>query len=303
MKIAVVLNGISFNKDIFYKKYLPDLLYEHTVDVYETRTQYEGIAHARRAVDKRYEVILAAGGDGTLNHVVNGVVEGRERYRDLPVIGIIPLGSGNDFARSLNVHEPNRNQLLKLLREFKPRRIDIGKVHYKDIKTGQTDSCYFVNVVDVGMGPIVVKKVTDSDRLFGSAVAYYSSILSTFFTYKPMTVEVTTPHWTWKDKARSLAFAIGKYYGHGLGITPDAKLDDGIFAAFLCGNVSVLDFILCTGKLKRADKINLPRVAYKEATHIELKSEHTCLIEADGEILGQLPATIEPTEIELKFLY
>jgi YegS/Rv2252/BmrU family lipid kinase len=303
MKIAVVLNGISFRKDVFYKKYLPDLLYEHTVDVYETRTQYEGIAHARRAVDKRYDVILAAGGDGTLNHVINGVVEGRERYRDLPVIGIIPLGSGNDFARGLNLHEQGRDKLLKLLREFKPRRIDVGKVHYIDNKSGLIDSSYFINVVDVGMGPVVVQKVTDSDRLFGSAVAYYTSILSTFFSYSPMMVEVTTPHWTWKDKARSLAFTIGKYYGHGLCIAPDAKQDDGIFSAFLCGNVSVLDFILCTGKLKRGDKIELPQVSYKDATHIELKSEHTCLIEADGEILGQLPATIETTEIELKLLY
>lgn len=89
------------------------------------------------------------------------------------------------------------------------------------------------------------------------------SILATFATYRPMDVKVTTPGWNWQGKVRSLAIANGKYYGHGLCIAPDAKPDDNMFDVFICGGISVLDFIRYSDELKKDRKVNLPEISYK----------------------------------------
>ena len=76
MKVAVVLNGISLEKDNFYRNYFPAISIVCTPQIFETRSANDAIALASKAVDKRFDIIFAAGGDGTLNQVVNGVLQG-----------------------------------------------------------------------------------------------------------------------------------------------------------------------------------------------------------------------------------
>ena len=122
--------------------------------------------------------------------MVNGVLNGREQEKKLPSVGVIPIGSGNDFYRGAGL-KPNIEQTLKLFSDFQPRPIDVGIVEF-NLQHGiaaETSAVYFVNVVDIGMGPEVVGKVLNSGRPFGSEIAYYKSIISTFMTYKPMVVK------------------------------------------------------------------------------------------------------------------
>jgi diacylglycerol kinase family enzyme len=157
-------------------------------------------------------------------------------------------------------------------------------------------------VADIGMGPEVVKRVNESGRAFGSAVAYYKSIIATFFTYKPMVVKASTPEWTWEGKLRSLAVANGKYYGHGICIAPDAIPDDDIFNVFICGDVTVFDFIRHSETMKRGKHVKMPEVLYRETTAIQFSSNDPCMVEGDGEILGKLPATVELMNRKIDFL-
>lgn len=299
-KLAIILNGISLEKKFFYHRVFPALNKNFTVELFETRSRNDAFTLASKAVDKQFDVLLAAGGDGTIHQVVNGMLDGRESHKDLPVLGVIPIGTGNDFARSLKV-EADPDQLLALLTEHTPKNIDVGVVEYI-AEDGSKDNRYFVNVADAGMGPEVVKKVLASGRPMGSAVAYYLAILSTFFTYKPMNVTATTPSWSWKGKMRTFAVANGKYYGHGLCIAPDAKPYDNTLDTFICGDVSVLDFIRHSGPLKKGQYVQHKGVSYKKENSIELYSEAPCRVEADGELLGWLPAKIEMTPIKLRIL-
>jgi len=300
-KIAVILNGISFQKKLFYNKFLPALRCAHQVDVFETKSRNDGILLSTRATEKfRYDVILAAGGDGTLHQVVNGVIGGHENESNLPVIGIIPIGSGNDFAKTAGASK-DPAQLIALLENFQPKPIDIGKIRYWDFSQNESER-YFVNVADIGMGPEVVRRVLDSDRLFGSEASYLKSILATFFSYRPMIVKAVANSWDWQGKVRSLAIANGRFYGHGLCVAPNARPDDELFTAFICGNVSVFDFIRYSGTLKKCKYVDHPGVFYRECTSIALTSEGPCLIEGDGEILGNLPASIELVQRKLDFL-
>jgi len=229
--------------------------------------------------------------------VANGMLK---HDGDLPVMAVLPLGSGNDFARGLNI--PNGNvEFIKMVESMRVMELDVGKVSYtKD--DGALDFSYFLNVADVGMGPVVVQKVLRSGRPFGSAIAYYASIISTFFYFRPRQMKAVAARWTWEGKMRSFAIANGKYYGHGLCIAPMAKLDDGMFEIFACGDASALDFIFQSIPLKKGKRLNHPKVSYYYADQVELTSTEHCMIEADGELLGTLPASVAMASKKIKFL-
>ncbi|HYC86511.1 MAG TPA: diacylglycerol kinase family protein [Chryseosolibacter sp.] len=300
-RIAIVLNGISLQKKIFFDRFLPHLKRLHSVDVFETRSRNDGIMLSAKATEKfRYDVILAAGGDGTLHQVVNGVLSGHENEKGLPAIGIIPIGSGNDFAKTAKIGG-DPSHLTGLLARFQSKAVDIGNIVYRDF-SGLQQRRYFVNVADIGMGPEVVRRVLDSGRILGSEVAYFKSILQAFFTYRPMVVRARADGWEWTGKLRSLAIANGKYYGHGLCVAPEAKIDDGLFMAFICGDVSVLDFIRYSNSMKKSRHINHPEVHYRNCTSVSLESDRNCMVEGDGEILGTLPAVISFSGQKLNFL-
>jgi len=299
VKIALVLNGISFEKKSFLKKVLPTLRSAGEFEVFETRSKNDAVALASKAVDKRFDIVVAAGGDGTLHQVVNGVLMGREKHANLPIVGTYPIGTGNDFARCIGVKR-DPAQFMSLLQKVSAQYIDVGKVTYTSGE--ETQYRYFINVADAGMGPEVVKRVSKNGRPFGTAFAYYEAILATFLFYKPMTVKAKADTWSWKGKLRTLAVANGKYYGHGLCIAPEAKPGDGQLETFVCGDVSVVDFVRYSTAMKNNEVIVHSKVEYNRTATLQLDSEKSCSIEADGEWLGWLPATIELAPLKLKFL-
>jgi YegS/Rv2252/BmrU family lipid kinase len=293
LKIAIILNGISLQKKYFYREVLPALQAVFPeIEILETLTQNDGVLLGAKAVDQGFDIVLAAGGDGTVHQVVNGMLS-RKHRRHLPPLGIIPIGSGNDFARCLGIgREPTR--LINALQTGSRRPVDVGHITYhKTHGSNETATRYFINEADIGMGPDVVRSVTTGGRPFGAAVAYYVAILSTFINYKPLPVKAITPAWAWEGKIRTLAIANGNYYGNGICISPDAKPDDGRFGTFICGPVSVFDFIRYSGDLKKGRYVRIPEIIYNHTDAIELSSTEPCIIETDGEIIGHLPAKIE----------
>jgi diacylglycerol kinase (ATP) len=302
LKIAIILNGISLRKKFVYHEILPALKPLAEVEVFETLTQHDAVLLASKAVDKHFDIVMAAGGDGTVHQVLNGMLEDREGANNLPILGVIPIGSGNDLARALNL-QARVNTIIELVKELQPRKIDIGKISYRiDSTSAREGSRYFINEVDIGLGPEVVKKVMSSDRPFGPSVAYYLAIVSSFITFKPLHAKIKTTDWSWEGKIRTLAIANGNYYGHGLCISPDSKPDDGRFGTFICSGVSVFDFIRYSETMKKGKYVRIPEIMYNEADSIELTSSQTVPVEADGEILGYLPAKIEMLPLHLNIL-
>lgn len=300
---VIILNGISLKKKLFYHEYLPAISALFNVEVKETVSKHDARTLASKAADRYVDIILIAGGDGTINQAINGVLKGREKETKLPVLGVIPIGSGNDFARGIGMRATVEDTI-RTLSNFNPRPIDVGLIEYSTTPGGQEEksSSYFVNVADIGMGPEVMGRVLSSGRPFGTEMAYYKGILETFLTYKPMVVKATTPDWSWEGKLRTLAVANGKYYGNGLCIAPDAIADDRLFSVFICGNVSIFDFIMHTSTLKKGRNLMMDEVEYKTAATIEFSSKSPCPVEGDGEVLGWLPAKVSMIEKQLQFL-
>lgn len=306
MKIGVVLNGISRDKDLFYNKYLPPLLRQHEVDVFETRTENDAILISQTLARNSCPMIIAAGGDGTVNQVVNGLLCGSPSDSIRTALCILPLGSGNDFVRTIRLNK-SVDALLSRIAVGKITAVDVGEIRFAvspaaDGATSKQSVRYFVNVADVGMGPAVVRGVLESGRAFGSAVAYYKSIIKTFFTYQPVMLEASGDGWTWTKEIRTFAIGNGKYLGNGLCIAPGARMDDGVFDIFAVGPVSVIDFIIQSIPMKNSKKVVHREVSYFRSSQVTLTSPSPVEIEADGEIIGWLPATIRFSAQKLPLL-
>jgi YegS/Rv2252/BmrU family lipid kinase len=298
VKIAIILNGISRKKETFYHQILPTLKQNFAVDVYETKFSSHAIQLAAEAATSGYDVIFAAGGDGTLNQVVNGVLHSTSAQH--PRLGIIPLGSGNDFAGMMKI-SGSPEQLVNLLKENKTKPLDAGKVSCLN-EAGEPVIRYFINVCSLGMGPATVHWLERLPRWMGTAFRYYASVLNTFFTHPPERFEVRTPHWTWNGSARVIAIANGQSFGNKIYIAPEAQPDDGIFSTFIASDMPLMKFLFVLRTVKMKNRVSDSRVLYETASSLELTSPDVAWIETEGELAGILPARIEMIKGRIAFI-
>lgn len=298
MKIAIILNGISGKKKKFYRDILPALEQKFQVDVHETRFANHAYTLAVASVNSNVDVLISACGDGTLNQVVNGLLSVTDKK--LPALALLPLGSGNDFANTLGV-TADAKSLISLL-ERKPAPVDVGHITCRDMQ-GNPKQHYFINECSMGMGPATVRQMERAPKWLSPNLRYLTAILKTFFTHQPEWVELKTEERHWKGKARVVAIANGKTFGSKIYIAPEAKIDDGIFNTFLVAEVPLLRFLVYLQVIKSGKKINYPAVMYSTARQVELDSPNEAFIEAEGELVGKLPASvkIEPGKISFFF--
>ena len=179
--VAIIINGISRKKKKFYKEIYPALAKKFAPEIFETQRAGHAAELSRQAAEKHFDFVIAAGGDGTINHVVNGVLSSHSI--PVPVLGLIPLGSGNDFARMCGLSsEPE--SLINLIVVNKPKPLDLGRIDCHN-QMGEEIIRYFINACSIGMGPAVVKKLEKSDRSLGPMLTYWKAIMITFFTHRP----------------------------------------------------------------------------------------------------------------------
>lgn len=286
-QLIIILNGVSRKKKKFYSQILPVIKQSFHVDVWETKHQEHAIELGAEAVSQNPFGVLAAGGDGTMNQVLNGLFSANSKV--LPQFGIIPLGTGNDFARLANVQATGESVVKRIQSGTKPT--DIGKVECQ--RDGKLVTRYFINVASLGMGPAVVHELFNSNRALGRDLTYLKAILKVFFTHPLDEIEVKADNWMWRDKSRVVAIANGQSFGGGIFIAPDARPDDGKLSTFIAGNVPLAKFLVVLQQVKMRMKAKDARIQYNEAANVTLTSPHTCWIETEGELAGILPAKIE----------
>ena len=241
MKILIILNGISHKKKQFYSKILPALQQKFEVTVSETTYAGHALVLAAESITKKFDCVLSAGGDGTLHQVINGILRKGDQQK-IPSIGVIPLGSGNDFATACGLTS-DPISIVQLMQANKPKPTDVGKINCWDNNVSEVQK-YFINVCSVGMGPATVKRMEHQPKWMWSDVRYFVSIIQTFLSHRPEPLEIKTEHGNWKGSARVFAIANGKSFGNKIYIAPDALLDDGVFNTFLASDLSLFRFLL-----------------------------------------------------------
>jgi diacylglycerol kinase (ATP) len=283
-RITFIING-SKKKAIEQVDNLTQKLRDsYDINVVLTRAKGDAIGLAARWASG-CDIIVSVGGDGTLNEVVQGVMSVNENNRQNLEIALMPLGSGNDFARNFGWN----SSIDALLERIKGGRIICCDVF--TIQNSLSEKEHFINIADAGMGPAVVKNVNKLPSSWNGKLKFGLSILKTFPGYKKSFYEVKMDGEVWSGKALTVVVANGKYFGSGLGIAPDAELDDGLIEVVIIGNVSILTYLKKISLLKKCQRIEHPEIIYKKARVVEIQGVNE--MEKDGELGFALPVRIE----------
>jgi YegS/Rv2252/BmrU family lipid kinase len=246
-------------------------------------------------------LIVAVGGDGTLNEVVNGFFE----ESGTPVapeaeLGLLPAGTGGDFRRSVGIPLETKGAVRVLA--GKSRRVDIGKVTYRTLDGGQ-GSRFFINVASCGVSGLVDRYVNRSSKRLGGKISFALASLRALAEYRDRRIKLQLDDGPWQEMTiTSLAVANGQYFGGGMWVAPKAALDDGIFDLTLWTGFGFRDFVFKSGQLYDGRHLQLSGVTTARARKVVATSEEEVLLDLDGEQPGQLPATWEvlPQALQLR---
>ena len=237
-------------------------------------------------------LIIACGGDGTTSEVANGILQSGIDVE----LGVLPSGTGGDFQRSLKI--PGRlADAVRLLGKGRTRRIDVGRIVYMN-HNGIEESRYFLGVASFGMSGEVIRRVKKSNSTWlGGKPAFALAMLQTTLTNQNTSAFVQLDD----DRERrltlaNLCIANGRYFGGGMKIAPEAKLDDGQFDIVTIGDLGALKILTNAHQLYLGTHLGMKQVHHALAKRISARpvtSDKPIAIEIDGELPGYLPAIFE----------
>jgi len=270
-----------------------------TYDMVRTERPGHGIELTQQAVKDGYNIIVAAGGDGTTNEVLNGLIQSRSEGIQIPPIGLLCVGRGNDFAGSLGLPEDLEGGFQNLLSGSR-RIVDIGRVSAELVPKGR----YFCNCVGVGFDAITTIEVHKLPR-WGGYLAFMMAVLKTVFLYNKAPLARIEFNGTVITQ-RSLLISImnGRRLGGGFIMAPDSLPDDGLFDLCIAEQMGSLKVIKMIPHFTKGDQATQPTIKTGRATRISIVSQDGPLpAQTDGEIISvdgtRLDIEVLPRQLEV----
>jgi diacylglycerol kinase (ATP) len=240
---------------------------------------------ARDAVDGGARLVVAAGGDGTLNEVVNGIAG-----RDVE-LATIPLGTGMDFVRTYGI--PTKfDDAVRVALDGATRTIDAGRVHYRTWGGDEADR-WFANVGSVGMSGAVAQRANGMSKALGGKATFFYALTRVFFEWENTEVTVTLDDGERRGRMHDVIVANGVWHGGGMKLAPGAAPDDGLFDVVLIGDIGKVDFLTTAPKLFKGRHVAHPKVDVLRSKRVEVDAAERLPIEVEGEQIGTTPAVFE----------
>ena len=240
---------------------------------------------AKAAAQKGYELVVSVGGDGTINEVVNGLYDAGN-IADV-MLGIISTGTGGDYIRTIGIPRAYQEacQCLKSPRKF---AVDVGAVEY--FSDGQMVKRLFVNFAGLGFDAEIVKATTRKFKALNSTASYLIGLLTALLFYKNKGITLIIDGEVLESKVCTVLLSNGRYGGGGMLAAPDADLADGLLDVLIIGDLSKPDLLWSLPRVYKGTHLTHSKVTLKKAREIEIRSEESVPLQADGELLGELPA-------------
>lgn len=241
------------------------------------------------------DMIVGIGGDGTINEIINGILE--SEITELPALAIIPCGTGNDLYQSLFFQSFHFDLFIDALSNPTFILSDVGKM------VTDNTTRYFINVADIGFGGSVVLSLTEFRQKYGPRFSYGLAILKTFIGFKRPKVSITAEHFSYHGELLLAAACNGSIFGNGLHIHPGASISDGKLNMTILAKVSLLDYVLNVLKVKRGKRINHPEAYYFESNSLTITTASEELhAETDGEYIRGKSFDVSIVPQKLKIL-
>jgi len=270
-------------------------------DVRFTEQHGQGTSLTSKAVKEGYELIVAVGGDGTINEVVNGFFEKEKPLNRDAAMAVMSIGTGSDFVKTLEFPTTPYEAAVRI-GSGKVRTIDLGKCSLISLG-GEQQSRFFINIADFGSGGAVVDKVNRTTKVFGGQISFLWGILTTLPTYKNRLTKYRIDDGPEEEKVlNTFVVANGRYYGSGLKPAPNAQLDDGLFDIVSIGDVGFFEAVSSLSKFRKGSHLEMSKVSSWRGRTVVASSEETQLVEMEGEVVGRLPARFEMLPKAMKII-
>lgn len=241
--------------------------FDHDVRYSEYPLHAENIA--QEAVKNGYDNIIVAGGDGTLNEVINGILKSNGD----PQLGIIPTGTCNDFIKSAGIPADIQESC---------NTIVLGNSQEFDV--GMAGDRYFINAVGVGFDVAVVEDLQKTKHLT-SFLVYLSIVLKKIFRYQGIELSISNGKENSRRQALMLTIANGKCYGGNFNIAPHADPSDGLLDAILIKNISPFKRLKILSKVFSGNHIKSPYVHAFTTSDLHIKSDDNLMLQIEGELM------------------
>ncbi len=278
----------------------------------------EGPQHAtlltREAIRAGWDMIIAVGGDGTLNEVTNGFfekIDAQEAYEidtdgyiraksdedTLKSInpeaefGFIPMGTGGDFRRTIGVMGGVNESVLRIANSD-PRPLDVGQIVFRN-HDGKLESRTFMNIASAGMGGVVDQTVNKMWKGLGGKASFLAASTIAWFQYDNMQMTAKIDNLDEvDDKFFQIVVANGQYFGGGMWVAPGAELADGQFQVLFFADMKKSESLMLSSKIYKGTHLDLDTVTRRYAKSVSIKTTErdAVLLDVDGEQPGRLPA-------------
>jgi YegS/Rv2252/BmrU family lipid kinase len=269
------------------RAHLPD-----TVQTLETKGPGHAIALTAHAIANGARTIVAVGGDGTINEVVNGFLEGGPAAASEASLAIVPHGTGSDFRRVLNLPW-GKQQFARVILDGVPRLVDVLRVRYTQ-PDGTPGIRYSINVTSFGMGGAVAARAHRLSRFLGGRLGFLAATLRIAAGFAGVHARIVLDgSRTIEARITNVAAGNGQYHGSGMWVCPGASIEDGQMDVTIIEYLPLLRILFSLPTLYDGSIYQHPKVQSFRAKRVQATSQERALIEIDGEPLGKLPVEVE----------
>ena len=245
-------------------------------------------AEALRAGFRR---IVAVGGDGTLNEVVNGFFQVEGGPPADACLALVPRGTGGDFRRTFDLNGSLRETCARLTCQARP--LDVGRVRFTG-PDGTPAVRYFVNVASFGVSGRVDQAVNSSSKVLGGKVSFFLASVKTLIGWRDQSVRIRADGGAEESlRITTLAVANAQYFGGGMRVAPEANPSDGLFDVTVWSGYGLTDFALKARSVYDGSHVRWKGTRTFRCKALEASSDEEVLLDVDGEQPGRLPARFE----------
>ncbi len=281
-RVRIIYNPTS-GRELF-KKHLPTVLEKLEVAGYETSCHAttgagDATLAAKEAVKREFDIVIAVGGDGTLNEVVAGISPFEKR----PKLGLIPMGTTNDFARA--VHIPRKiEEAVDIIIKGDSIPVDVGLLN---------NERYFINIAAGGRITELTYEVPSKMKTMLGQLAYYLKGIEMIPSIKATHMKIDIDGEIFEGKAMMFLCGLTNSVGGFEKIAPDASINDGLFTVMILKECSIADFIKTASLALRGEHLNDSNLIYRKASTVKVTSEEDVHLNLDGEYGGDAPAVFQ----------
>ncbi|BAM46585.1 diacylglycerol kinase [Amphibacillus xylanus] len=290
MKRCRVIYNPTSGRESFKSK-LADVLVKleqagFETSAHETTEKGNAIEAARTAAERKFDVVIAAGGDGTINEVVTGLAE--QEYR--PRLGIIPAGTTNDFARALHIPK-SVEKAVDVIISGQTRKLDIGKVN----------NHYFANIAGGGKITEVSYEVPSKLKTMIGQLAYLIKGAELLPRLRPIHTRIEYDGQVFEDEIMLFLVANTNSVGGFEKLALEADLSDGLFDLLVLRKCNIAEFIRALTAATRGAHFDDPNVFYVQAKNIKVETDEKMQLNIDGEYGGDLPGAFINLKQHIEF--